>query len=128
VSTHETILAAISRFIENAADYPFTTLLRRQAMSSKISPKTSVLFFLILGTLVHAASSDLHNPEDPTELMKVFGTLRLIETATRMMRTVLTVVNVLEKTAARVRHFRTGMKARNTTNYKCLCVPRALHL
>jgi hypothetical protein len=96
-------------------------------MPSKISPKTSVLVLLILGTLVHALCSDLHDPEDPAELIRGFGTTRLTETAALMMRTMLT-VNVLEKTVARVKRFRTGMKARNTTNYKCLCVPRALHL
>jgi hypothetical protein len=97
-------------------------------MPSKISPKTSVLVLLILGTLVHALCSDLHDPEDPAELIRGFGTTRLIETAALMMRTMLTIGNVLEKTVARVKRFRTGPKARNTTNCKCLCAPRALHL
>ena len=93
-------------------------------MPSKISPKTSVLVLLILGTLIHALCSDLHNPEEPAELLRGFGTTRLTETAALMMRTMLTAVNVLEKTVVRVKRFRTGTKARNTTNYKCLCVPR----
>ena len=97
-------------------------------MRTKISPKTSVLVLLILGTLVHALCSDLHSPEDPAERIRVFGALRLRETAALMMRTMLTVVNVLENPGARVKRFRTGMKTRNTSNYKCLCVPRALHL
>ena len=97
-------------------------------MPSKISPKTSVLVLLILGTLVHALCSDLHGPEDPAELIWGFGATRLTETAALMMRTMLTIVNVLEKAVARVKRFRTGMKSRNTTNCKCLCVPRALHL
>lgn len=97
-------------------------------MPSKITPKTSVLVLLILGTSVHALCSDLHDPEDPAELIRGFDTTRLIETAALMMRIMLTAVNVSEKTVARVKRFRTGMKARNTTNYKCLCVPCALHL
>jgi len=97
-------------------------------MLSKISLKTSVLALLILSTLVHALRSDLHNPEDPAELIMVLGILLLTKTAALMMRTVLTLANVLKKIIARVKRFGTGMKARNTTNYKCLCVPRALHL
>jgi hypothetical protein len=66
---------------------------------SKISPKTSVLVVLIFGTLVHALCSDLHSPEDPAELISVFGALRLRETVALMMRVALIAVNVLENTA-----------------------------
>jgi hypothetical protein len=95
---------------------------------SKIPSKTSVLVLLILGASVHALCSDLHSPEDPAELIRVFGARRLSGTAALMRKAVLTAVNVRENAGSRVKRFRTGMKTRNTTNYKCLCVPRVLHL
>jgi len=49
--------------------------------------------------LVHALCSDLHSPEDPAELISVFGALRLRETVALMMRVALIAVNVLENTA-----------------------------
>jgi len=96
-------------------------------MPSKTSAKRIVLVLLALGASVHALCSDLHNPEDPAELMRVISARGLIHTAALMMRTVVFVVNGVRKTPSRVTCFSSGTKARNTTNYKCL-VARGLHL
>lgn len=97
-------------------------------MPRKIPAKATVLVLLTLGALVHTQCGDLHSPEDPTQFMRVIGAYRLTKTAALMMRTLIFVVNVLRKTAAHIKCFSDGAKARKTTNYKCLCVPRELHL
>ena len=101
---------------------------RRGTMPSKRSAKTTVLVLLTLGTLVHTLCGDLHSPEDPVEFTRVTAAYRLTKTAALMIRTLVFVVDVLRKTAAHIKFFCTGAKAWQTTNCKCLCVPRELHL